>query len=200
MRVLSAAEMQACDRATTERFGVPSIELMRAASAAVAAFARGQFPHARRVTVLCGRGNNGGDGMMTAHLLASAGLDVTTVLLGSPDEIKGDAAVAWEELNDSPLGHIRIVDSAEDLTDHSGCLSADLIVDAVLGTGFKPPMKGWRWPRWNGSRAAARRFWPSTCLQDGRLTRLRPKSARRCFPPMLSSPSQRPSRRMFSAN
>jgi NAD(P)H-hydrate epimerase len=79
MRVLSAAEMQACDRATTERFGVASIDLMRAAAGAVAAFAQMQFPHARRVTVLCGRGNNGGDGMMAARLLATAGLEVTAV-------------------------------------------------------------------------------------------------------------------------
>ena len=89
MQVLSAAEMQACDRATTERFGIPSIELMRAASSAVAAFAREQFPNARRVTVLCGRGNNGGDGMMAARLLADAGLAVTTLLLGEPEQIDG---------------------------------------------------------------------------------------------------------------
>ena len=50
MRVLSAAEMNACDRLTTERYGVPSLDLMRAASAAVAAFARREFPAARRVT------------------------------------------------------------------------------------------------------------------------------------------------------
>ena len=94
MRVLSAAEMQACDSATSERFGVPSIQLMRNASAAVAAFARRQFPQARRVTVLCGRGNNGGDGMMAARLLADAGLDVTTILLGEPDKLTGDVAHA----------------------------------------------------------------------------------------------------------
>ncbi len=70
MHILSAAEMQTCDRVTSERYGVPSIELMRAASGAVAAFARAEFPRARRVTVLCGRGNNGGDGMMAARLLA----------------------------------------------------------------------------------------------------------------------------------
>ncbi len=104
MHVLSAAEMQACDRATTERFGIPSIQLMRAASSAVAAFARAQFPNARRVTVLCGRGNNGGDGMMTARLLADAGLAVTTLLLGAPEQLAGDAAVAWTELNSSKRG------------------------------------------------------------------------------------------------
>ena len=54
MHVLSATEMQTCDRATSERFGVASIDLMRAAAAAVAAFARRQFPQAQRVTVLCG--------------------------------------------------------------------------------------------------------------------------------------------------
>ena len=100
MHVLSAAEMQACDRATTERFGVPSIELaMRAAASAVAAFARQQFPHARRVTVLCGKGNNGGDGMMAARLLSDAGLKVTALLLGFPDQLTGDAAIAYREIN-----------------------------------------------------------------------------------------------------
>jgi ADP-dependent NAD(P)H-hydrate dehydratase / NAD(P)H-hydrate epimerase len=142
MRVLSTAEMQACDRITTERYGIPSLDLMRAAAKAVAAFARDVFPGARRITVLCGRGNNGGDGMMTARLLSEAGLDVTTILLGSPDDLNGDAAAAWQELVDSPLGHIRMVDSAEDLARHRASLAADLIIDAVLGTGFKPPMKG----------------------------------------------------------
>jgi NAD(P)H-hydrate epimerase len=142
MHVLSAAEMQACDRATTERFGVPSILLMRAASAAVAAFAREQFPQARRVTVLCGKGNNGGDGMMAARLLIEAGLTVTTLLLGDPGELKGDAAEAWRELADPKQGHVHVVKTAADLIGHKDALDADLILDAVLGTGFKPPIKG----------------------------------------------------------
>ena len=142
MHVLSAAEMQACDRATTERFGVPSILLMRAASAAVAAFAREQFPHARRVTVLCGRGSNGGDGMMAAQLLADAGLNVTTLLLGAPEQLAGDAADAWRELNDGTHGAIHVVLAAADLVQYKEAFEADLILDAVLGTGFKPPLKG----------------------------------------------------------
>ncbi len=142
MKILSAGEMQACDRATTERFGVPSLDLMRAAAAAVAGFARERFPRARRVTVLCGRGNNGGDGMMAARLLAGAGLEVTTLLLGEPAGLTGDAVQAWLEVSNSACGNIHMITKAEDLERHADALDADLILDAVVGTGFKPPLKG----------------------------------------------------------
>jgi hydroxyethylthiazole kinase-like uncharacterized protein yjeF len=142
MLVLSAVEMQECDRATTERFGVASVDLMRAASSALASFAHERFPRARRVTVLCGRGNNGGDGMMTARLLSDAGLQVTTILLGEPSGLQGDAAVAWRELVSCQRGTIHVVLSGEGLPHLNSALETDLIVDAVLGTGFKPPMKG----------------------------------------------------------
>src|ERR1017187_2340701 len=143
MRVLSAAEMQACDRLTTERFGIPSIDLMRAASGAVAAFAREQFPRARRVTVLCGRGNNGGDGMMAARLLAASGLEVTTLLLGAPERLGPDVVKAWGELLLSAVPRtVHVVENAEQLAAHADALQADLLVDALVGTGFKPPLKG----------------------------------------------------------
>ena len=144
MKVLSAAEMQACDRATSERFGIASFDLMRNAAGAVAGFVRLYFPAARIVTVLCGRGNNGGDGMVAAQLLAQAGLQVTTLLLGDPEGLKGDAAEAWRELNFAQPGtrSIRVVNSAAELEEHADLLAADLIVDAVLGTGFQPPMRG----------------------------------------------------------
>jgi NAD(P)H-hydrate epimerase len=142
MHVLSAEEMQACDRATTERFGIPSVDLMRHAAASIAAVAQQRFPGAKRVTVLCGRGNNGGDGMMAARLLADAGAAVTVVLLGSRSEIKGDAAVAWRELEAAGSCQVRIVGTAGDLAGHSDALGTGLILDAVLGTGFKPPLKG----------------------------------------------------------
>ena len=142
MHVLSAVEMQTCDRATTEQFGIPSLDLMRTAAAAVAAFAREQFPRARRITVLCGRGNNGGDGMMAAHLLASVGLEVTTLLLGTPTGLTGDVEVAWRKLTNPAHGIIHIVNLPEELIRHKSALEADLFVDAVLGTGFKPPLKG----------------------------------------------------------
>ena len=161
MQVLSATEMQACDRMTTERFGVASIDLMRAAAAAVASFARERFTQARRVTVLCGRGNNGGDGMMTAWLLAEAGLDVTTLLLGEPEGLKGDALEAWLELSNHPQGPARgtihVVRVAEELTRLNGVFATDLIVDAVVGTGFKPPLKGLALAALKGVKGAERR-------------------------------------------
>ena len=119
------------------------MDLMRAAALAVAGFAREVFPQARRVTVLCGRGNNGGDGMMTARLLAGAGLDVTTLLLGVPEKLGADVVTAWGELLSSAApGTVHVVETAGELAAHNEALRADLIVDAVVGTGFKPPLKG----------------------------------------------------------
>src|SRR3569833_2637503 len=118
--------MQTCVCLLLVCFGVLSIELMRAASAAVDAFAREQYPHARRVTVLCGKGNNGGDGMMAARLLAKAGLEVTTLLLGSQYELKGDAATAWRELSTAPNRYISEVNSQADLRTHQAALETDL--------------------------------------------------------------------------
>ena len=142
MKVLSSAEMQACDRLTVERFGVASLELMRHAAAAVSDFARQQFPGAEQITVLCGRGNNGGDGAMAARLLAESGREVTVLLLGDPGEWKGDAADAWRELESSQSCHVHVVERAQDLAYLQNAFEAGLIVDAVVGTGFKPPLRG----------------------------------------------------------
>ena len=142
MNALSAAEMQACDRATSEVYGVPSLELMRNAARAVADVAHSQFPKARRVVVLCGRGNNGGDGMMAARLLAEAGLTAGVVLLGNPDGLEGDAATAWRELSGSSQCATRAVQTDEDLRAALAVVDPDLVIDAIVGTGFAPPLRG----------------------------------------------------------
>jgi ADP-dependent NAD(P)H-hydrate dehydratase / NAD(P)H-hydrate epimerase len=151
MKILSAAEMQTCDRVTTAQFGIPSTQLMRSAAQAVASFAREQFPAARRVTILCGRGNNGGDGLMAARLLNEAGCEVTALLLGDPDGLRGDAALAWTELSADkslirsglPSRICIAITESEQLADHSEAIrNADLILDAVVGTGFQPPLRG----------------------------------------------------------
>jgi NAD(P)H-hydrate epimerase len=142
MRVLSAAEMQACDRATSEVYGVASLDLMRNAARAIADVAKNQFPQAHRIVVLCGRGNNGGDGLMTAQLLAEAGLAVTVVLLGNSDNLKGDAAVAWRELTEAAQCAVYTAESDAELEGVLAALAPDLVIDAIVGTGFTPPLRG----------------------------------------------------------
>ena len=134
--------MQACDRATTEQYGIASVDLMRAAAASIAALVLEQFHWAKRVTVLCGRGNNGGDGMMAARLLAESGREVTVLLLGSPDDVQGDAAEAWRELSAAGCCQVHVVESGDDLVRHQSALKTELMIDAIVGTGFKPPLKG----------------------------------------------------------
>jgi ADP-dependent NAD(P)H-hydrate dehydratase / NAD(P)H-hydrate epimerase len=144
MKILTAAEMGAADRRTAEEFGVPLGDLMEAAGGAVAGFCLRQYWAASVVTVLCGKGNNGGDGFVAARVLAGAGWTVRVVLLGRMDEVKGEAAVA--------LGRLRgeasdvVVREVVDEDGLKGCGDvlgdAELLIDAVVGTGFKPPLRG----------------------------------------------------------
>jgi ADP-dependent NAD(P)H-hydrate dehydratase / NAD(P)H-hydrate epimerase len=141
MKILTAAEMRNADEVTSDRFGVPSLELMERAGHAVARFILREFSQCRRIVVLCGRGNNGGDGLVAARHLAQAGCEVSVVMLGDPGEVRGDARAMLDKLAVPPIA---IKDEAEL---HSGpanaaFASAQLIIDAVLGTGFRPPLRG----------------------------------------------------------
>jgi NAD(P)H-hydrate epimerase len=81
--------------------------------------------------------------MMAARLLAAAGLHVTTLLLGAPEGLGLDVVTAWGELLASAApGTVHVVETADQFAKHSDALTADLLVDAVVGTGFKPPLKG----------------------------------------------------------
>jgi ADP-dependent NAD(P)H-hydrate dehydratase / NAD(P)H-hydrate epimerase len=141
MKILTAEEMRRADQVTSERFGVASVELMEHAGHAVARFVLRELPQCRRIAVLCGKGNNGGDGFVAARHLSQAGCSVSVVVLGNPAEIRGDARAMLERLPHAPVG---IVEEAE--LERDPCktifLSAQLFLDAVLGTGFHPPMRG----------------------------------------------------------
>src|ERR1700674_6060174 len=94
MKIVSAAEMREIDRATSERFRVPSITLMDNAGSAVARFVLSDYPQAERVGIVCGKGNNGGDGFVVARKLVEAGPAVRGLLLCNSEGLRGDAA-AW---------------------------------------------------------------------------------------------------------
>jgi hydroxyethylthiazole kinase-like uncharacterized protein yjeF len=141
MRILTADEMGRADRVTSERFGIPSLELMEHAGRAVARFVLRELPQCRRIVVLCGKGNNGGDGLVAARHLADAACAVSVFLLGDPSEVHGDAKAMLGRLPTAPI----TVKEEADLqhTGHQALLEgAQLFIDAVLGTGFRPPMRG----------------------------------------------------------
>src|ERR1700691_6170188 len=141
MKILTADEMWVTDQVTTDRFGISSLELMEHAGRATARFVLRELPQCRRIVVLCGRGNNGGDGLVAARYLAEAGCAVSVVILGDPTAAHGEVKVMLERL---PVTPIAIGEEGDLYRD--GCKGlverAQLFVDAVLGTGFHPPMRG----------------------------------------------------------
>ncbi len=140
MKILTAAEMRECDRVTSERFGVPSLMLTENAGAAVADFVLAQHAGARRIVVVCGKGNNGGDGFVAARKLHLVGRVVEVLLLGEPGEVRGDAAAMLERLP-VPLTTVKSEEQMRKEAEIS-VSRADLIIDAILGTGFRPPVTG----------------------------------------------------------
>ena len=143
MRILTAAEMGEADRRSVEA-GVPMTALMEAAGAAVTGFCLQRYPDAARVLVLCGKGNNGGDGMVAARLLAGQGVGVRVLLAGRMADVHGEAAEALRKLrDDTDEGVVEELPEAADGESLAELLGeADLILDAVLGTGFKSPLRG----------------------------------------------------------
>ena len=141
MKILTASEMRETDRLTAAQFGIRSTTLMENAGGAVARFVLREYPEAQRITVLCGKGNNGGDGLVAARLLSKTGLDVTVVLLGAPADIQGDAAVMSAQLLETPL-LVQDETALDGETIRSLFADTELFLDAVVGTGFHPPLRG----------------------------------------------------------
>jgi len=140
MKITTAAEMREIDRATSERFGVPSLTLMENAGSAIAKFIQQNFAAANRIAVICGKGNNGGDGFVVARKLHRAGRVVEVLLLASRNDLRGDALAMFERL---PLRPVEITTTQELNAESSrSTANCDLMVDAILGTGFQPPVKG----------------------------------------------------------
>ncbi len=144
MKALTAAEMREVDRLTTERYGIPSLQLMEAAGKHVAEAVLCAFAaeKPRRVLVLCGTGNNGGDGFVAARHLRQAGLAPRIYLFGTISKISGDAAENLKRWQEGGGEIVCIEDEAAWEKAWSVVLSAQVIVDALLGTGLRGAASG----------------------------------------------------------
>lgn len=139
MNILNAEQMQAADAHAIHDLGILSLTLMENAASEVVKVIVERYPEKRRVLVVCGKGNNGGDGLAVARLLKLRGWDASAVLLGRSTELKADPAnnfaravamqVSVKESTDAALLQMRLVDS-------------ELVVDAIFGTGLTRAAEG----------------------------------------------------------
>jgi hydroxyethylthiazole kinase-like uncharacterized protein yjeF len=143
MKVLTAAQMQEIDRLTTERYGVPSLTLMENAGRSVVKFLHQRFSplEAQEIVVLCGRGNNGGDGMVVARMLRELGIKPSVLLLAEPERLSGDAEVNYKRLAEGGLP-MTVPDKASWEAIKGKLSNATLVIDAILGTGLSKPVSG----------------------------------------------------------
>ena len=143
MKILTASQMQQIDRLTTERYGVPSLTLMENAGRSVVEFLVARLaPLAdHRIVILCGKGNNGGDGLVVARLLRDQGLKPRVLLFADPKGLRGDAALNWARLRSSGLPEI-IAGSEAWQTAAASLTNPTLFIDALLGTGLAKPLEG----------------------------------------------------------
>jgi NAD(P)H-hydrate epimerase len=143
MKILTAAQMQRIDRLSSERYGVPSLTLMENAGRGVTEFLLECFAplDSHRIAILCGRGNNGGDGLVVARMLREKGFAPRVFLFADPEALRGDAAVNYQRL--APSGPPEVVLDAAAWRDAKSRLEdATLIVDGLLGTGLSKPLEG----------------------------------------------------------
>jgi hydroxyethylthiazole kinase-like uncharacterized protein yjeF len=143
MKALTAQRMREVDRLTTARHGVPSLTLMENAGRGVADLVAARFPdlNRRRILVLCGKGNNGGDGFVAARHLAARGAPLSVYLFADPGDLRGNAAANYDRWRQvGSVEQITTSEALEKLVPELG--AADVIVDALLGTGLTGPVKG----------------------------------------------------------
>jgi len=142
MKILTSQQMQSIDRRATERFGVPSIVLMENAALAVVDAIAAHYPKADRVAIFCGTGSNGGDGLAVARHLENRGVVPIVLIVGEREHFKGDARTnltICERLN-IPMYEIRDADAVDDAIVHAA--DADVLIDAIFGTGLNRPPSG----------------------------------------------------------
>ncbi|MGI9330803.1 MAG: NAD(P)H-hydrate dehydratase [Gammaproteobacteria bacterium] len=133
--LLTPAQVREMDRRAIEQLGIAGYELMCRAGAATLELACERFPEARSWVVLCGAGNNAGDGYVIARLARVRNIRIRLITVSDPDRLQGDAASAWADFQ-AAGGRAEPSSESTDFSD------ADLIIDALLGTGLDRPLTG----------------------------------------------------------
>jgi NAD(P)H-hydrate epimerase len=139
MFTLSCEQIRQIDRLAVEQYAMPSILLMENAGYNAARIIETEYPSpVRSAVIFCGPGNNGGDGLVIARHLHNAGRRLTVILAGPAERLKGDALTNYQIVSKMPVPILTLDATDESLT------GADLIIDALLGTGFtgepRPPL------------------------------------------------------------
>jgi len=129
------AQVRELDRIAIEEQDIPGYELMSRAGQYCFTAMLENFPDAQRWLVLCGGGNNAGDGYVIARLAIQKGIEVRLLALAEPDQLRGDAAVAWQDYRSAGGEYV----PWRDTPDWDG---VDLVVDAMLGTGLERDLEG----------------------------------------------------------
>jgi ADP-dependent NAD(P)H-hydrate dehydratase / NAD(P)H-hydrate epimerase len=144
MRILNAAQMREADRYTIEDIGIPSLVLMENAGRQVVAAIEAAYEERLngRIAVLCGRGNNGGDGFVVARTLLQRGIDTSVFVIGTVAEIRGDARLNLDILGRLGVTVVEVGDEQSWELHFSEISQCTLIVDAIFGTGLKTALGG----------------------------------------------------------
>lgn len=144
MRVLTSEQMREVDRRTIEEVGIPSIALMENAGRQIVSAMRATIEDldSRRVGIICGRGNNGGDGLVVARLLSQQGLAVRVFLLSGAEDVVGDTGTNLHAAESLGLSIIEVPDCDSWRGTRSGLDECDILVDAIFGTGLDRPLEG----------------------------------------------------------
>src|SRR5687768_18389782 len=144
MRVLNAAQMRDADRQTIDDIGIPSMVLMENAGRQVVAALEAAYDDLAdmHVAILCGPGNNGGDGFVVARTLHQRGVDASVFVIATMSAIKGDARLNIEILGRLGLTVVEISDEHAWDLHFSEISQCSLIIDAIFGTGLKSPLAG----------------------------------------------------------
>ena len=133
-RLYTADGVRSLDASAIADHGIPGAVLMERAGASVLRALRARWPDTRRLAIVAGTGNNGGDGFVVARLAAASGLAARVVLVGEPARSRGDAG--------EMLARMEAVGIQAERFGPAGLAGADVVVDALLGTGISRAPRG----------------------------------------------------------